>query len=260
MNEWIEKSFEIANGEGYLDKLQEIYSVEPKKREISPEVLDTIKKVYESKDPILLLKTLINLNLERFPIDHPFVPFFKMNKEAIDKNPTTAKKIGNILLSMSLDKIFEEIKKPKVASRRMGHLFRLWSTEKLGFKVFEKEDEFVRYNGIGILKGSDETLMKFANEKLNCNLKKGIDLVAKTSKYYIIGEAKLLTSVGGEQYSRFKEALIFAEQKEGNAIRIAILDGIVWIKSKNQFFRDLTNTGAIALSALLLKDFIESLK
>jgi len=258
MNIWVKKSIEVANSEGYLDKLQEIYPIEPVERKVSKEIFNTIEEVYKIKDPIRLVKILLNLKIEKFPIDHPFIPFLRMNKSAIEKNPKTVRKIGETLLSMSLDQIFNEIKKPKSASRRMGQMFRNW-LPKLGYPVLD-ENNFNKYQGIAILEGSDKTLMEFANNKLKCNERKGIDLVVKTPRTYIIGEAKLLTDKGGEQYSRLKEALNFAEKKEGNVVRVAILDGVVWIPSRNKMHQEVLNTKAIALTALLLKEFIESQK
>jgi hypothetical protein len=256
--EWIKKSIKIANGKGYLDRLHNIYPVEPIEREVPSEILKIIKKAYESRDPFQLVKTLLEVKIERFPIDHPFIPFLKMNKIAIEKNPQTVKKIGETLFSMGLNQIIHGIKRPKAASRRMGQMFHNWLLQ-LGYPVLE-EDQFETYQDIAILNGSEKTLMKFANRRLRCKLNKGIDLVVKVSNIYIIGEAKLLTDIGGEQYTRLKEALDFAEKKEGDAIRVAILDGVVWIPAKNKMHKAVIETKSIALTALLLKEFIESLK
>jgi len=259
MNRWVKKSIDLADSEGYLDRLEEIYRVEPAERQVSQDILDSIEKVYDTKDPVNLVKTLLKLKIEKFPIDHPFIAFLKRSRSAVEKNPKTVKKIGEALLSMSLDQIFNGLKKPKMASRRMGPMFRNWLPN-LGYPLLE-EDEILTYKKTAILKGSDKTLMKFVNKNLGCNEKKGIDLVVKTPRTYIIGEAKFLSDVGGEQYEQFSKALDFAEKKEGrNTVRIAILDGVVWIKSKNKMYKEIVNTKATALSALLLKEFIESHK
>ena len=47
--------------------------------------------------------------------------------------------------------------------------------------------------------------------------------------------------------------------KGGRAIKIAILDGVVWINNKSKMFRKISELNEIALSALLLKEFLESL-
>ena len=95
---------------------------------------------------------------------------------------------------------------------------------------------------------------------LGCNLDKGIDLLAKAGNNYIIGEAKFITDYGQGQNNQVENALKLLWSKEGKAVRIAVLDGVVWIKGGTKMFRAVSGLNEVALSALLLKEFLESLR
>ncbi len=76
MNEWVQKSIEIANGKGYLDKLHEVYPVlQEVEREISAEVKKDLRKIYKTGDNLELIKTL--LKLPKFPVKDPYVAFLR---------------------------------------------------------------------------------------------------------------------------------------------------------------------------------------
>ena len=118
MNVWVEKSIKLAEGEGYLDKLAEVYNIEENiERDLNKKEIEIIKKEYNRKNVKKLINTL--LNLERFPIDDPFISFIKKNRGSLDKNPETTKRISNRLFSMNIDALLKECKKPKSASRQM---------------------------------------------------------------------------------------------------------------------------------------------
>jgi len=84
-------------------------------------------------------------------------------------------------------------------------------------------------------------------------------LVAKARGNRVVGEAKFLTDYGGHQNAQFEDALRLLRGREGNAVRIAILDGVVWIKDKTKMYRTVCELREVALSALWLKEFLESL-
>ena len=94
----------------------------------------------------------------------------------------------------------------------------------MGYPVVDEDEFLSSEKGILILEGGDRTLTKFAREKLGCRLSKGIDIVFKKNNKYYIGEAKFLTTPGGEQDRGFDDASAFIHEKSGNATRIAILD------------------------------------
>ncbi|MBI4723298.1 MAG: type II restriction endonuclease [Candidatus Stahlbacteria bacterium] len=98
-----------------------------------------------------------------------------------------------------------------------------------------------------------------SNRKLGCELDKGLDFVAKVKNNYIIGEAKFLTDYGGSQNANFEDALRLLRGKKGRAIRIAVLDGVVWIKGSAKMHKTVCGLKEIALSALLLNEFFGSL-
>jgi hypothetical protein len=176
----------------------------------------------------------------------------------IDYNPETASRIAQRLFSIGFNELMAGCEEPKAASKKFGPAFRRW-LPMLGYPILP-EEEFDKHKGIVLLAGSNGEKKDYANRVLGCKLDKGIDLLAKAGDSYVIGEAKFITDSGGGQFGQLEGALGLVRGKGGNAIRIAVLDGIVWIRSRNKFFRGVSELEGIALSALLLKDFLESLR
>ncbi len=227
------------------------------KREIPSEIKSQIKEAYDRKDKLNLIKTL--LKLEKFPIKDPYVAFLRRKKGLfLTQNPKTVNRIAKTLFSMSFEELIEGCEEPKEFNRQIGTLFRKW-LPKLGYPFLPQED-FERYNSIALLEGSDEALMNYANETLGCNLDKGPDFLVKVGNRHIIGEAKFLTDYGGHQNAQFEDALRLIRSREGRAIKVAVLDGVVWIESNTKMFKTICKVDGVALSALLLKNFLESLK
>ena len=54
-------------------------------------------------------------------------------------------------------------------------------------------------------------------------------------------------------------ATIESELNDRSVIKIGIIDGVPYIRNKGKLFRDLINTEHNIMSALVLKDFLESL-
>jgi len=77
----------------------------------------------------------------------------------------------------------------------------------------------------------------------------------RIGKNFILGEAKFITDFGGSQNNQLREALEVASLKGENFSGIAVLDGVVWL-GDNSYLRQIEQFGGVALSALLLKDFI----
>jgi len=256
-NKWIEKSIELANSEGYLDKLSDVYPVTLDiERPLSEGIKDKLKTFFDKKDRVKLIEELIKM--EKFPIKDPYVAFLKRNPSAIKTNPKTIERITNTLFSMGFEEMIKGIEEPKEFNRKIGTLFKKY-IPKIGYPVLP-EFQFNQFKGIAILKGSDRELMNYANSKLGCNLGKGLDILVKVNNKFIIGEAKFLTDFGGHQNAQFEDGLRLIENKDGNAVRIAILDGVVWIKGNNKMHRRILKVDDIALSSLLLKDFIETFR
>ncbi len=259
MNDWIEKSIELANSSGYLDKLSEIYEMQINlERPLSEEIAVEVKKTFENKDTKKLIKLLIG-NAEVFPVKDSYIGFLRMKQQAIEENPKTIERIGERLYSLGFGRMMQEATRPKETNRQLGNAFKKW-LYKVGFKLVD-EDEILRTNDkILILKGGDKFLGKFAKEKLGCNLRKGIDFIIKRNDKYVIGEAKFLTTPGGEQDRGFDDAESFIHERSGNAMRIAILDGYIWLKTLGGLHNRIKSSDDNIMSALLLKDFIESIK
>lgn len=257
MNEWIRRSIELANSYGYLDALSEVYPVTREvKRAIPNGTKQKIQIAYNAKDGLTLLKLL--LKLDKFPIKDPYVAYLKKKKGIfLQLNPHTVNRIANTLFSMTFDEIVEGCEEPKEFNRQIGILFRNW-LPKLGYSLLP-EAEFKMHKGIAFLKGSNGERMRYANRILGCNLDKGPDLLAKVGDKHVVGEAKFLTDTGGHQNAQFQDALRFLKGKEGKAIRIVILDGVVWIRDRHKMYKTVYQLEEIALSALLLDEFIKSL-
>ncbi|HDP98687.1 MAG TPA: hypothetical protein ENN22_05840 [bacterium] len=63
---------------------------------------------------------------------------------------------------------------------------------------------------------------------------------------------------GGSQNSDFEDAVTMLEAKDVNAIRIAILDGVLYIRSNSKMHQFITNPykNYNIMSALVLREFL----
>ena len=88
-----------------------------------------------------------------------------------------------------------------------------------------------------------------------------MDFIARFGGKYVIGEAKFLTDFGGHQNAQLSDALSTLTTPGVKAIKIAVLDGVVYIKGKNKMFKQITEDYSTEniMSALVLKDFLRSL-
>ena len=260
MNEWTAKSVEIANSAGYLDRLSEIYQINPNpERQIPPEALPIIKELHEKKNAPGLVKKLIELKklkeLKKFPIDDPYVGCLSYS-DIFSKNPKTVERIGNRLLEFDYNALITLCKQPKSGTRQLGHMFKHW-IKKLGFPSFNEAD-FNRSEKICLLDGSDKSLMEHVNSRLGGSLDKGIDLVLKVKpNNFVIGEVKFITASGGTQTNQLNVALNLTNESIAKTASIAIVDGAVWFN--NSYRKKVTEKEKPIMSALLLKDYIESL-
>jgi hypothetical protein len=264
MNKWVKGSIKLARSRGYLDNLMDIYPVNlTLTRDISALDKEKIKRAFKKRKTKDLISIL--LTLERFPIDDPYIGFLRKDKEALNKNPKTVRRIGQRLLKMGLDEILLGASRAKAPSRQVGQMFRSW-LYKLRYPIFSKA-AFLKSNKTAILEGGDASLMSFAKKELGYRGQKGLDLVLRTKDKFIIGEAKFITTSGGTQDKSFRESISFIKHKEKNIIRIAIMDGVVWLvsgeaisgKKKLSLYETVVNLrkNEVALSALLLERFIK---
>lgn len=257
MNYWTQLSINYANQRNYLDDLFTVYPTIPEGiRDIDKDKWNTIETSFNKKDKITLLNTLLSLDL--FPIKDSYVAYLKRDSSAINRNPATVDRLYGRLIEMGLDKIYERCSEPKETNRQIGPLFSRWfNTGALGAPVL-KEPKFLKCKGNAILSGSDNELMNFANKYLNYRGTKGLDLIARFNNKYIVGEAKFLTDFGGHQNSQFGDAKNLLQNKTIKAIKVAILDGVLYIIGNNKMHKYLCNHEEEynILSSLLLRTFL----
>lgn len=257
VNIWTEKSLELANSPGYLDKLSNVYKMRINPERPLPEkAVEEIKRAFIKKDDEVLIKLLIDYP-KVFPVKDSYVGFLRAKPEAIKENPKTVKRIAERLYALGIDKTLLEATRPIETNRQLGNSFREW-LHKIGYKVVDEQTLINSQKGTFILNGGDSSLFKFATQELGCELRKGIDLVIKKNKDYIIGEAKFLTTPGGEQDRGFDDAKSFVTEKSGNAQRIGIIDGYIWLTSLTGLHNKIIKSNENIISALILHEFIES--
>ncbi len=257
MSYWTDLSIEYANQRSYLDDLFQVYPTIPEGiREINVDLWSNIEKAFKKKNNLKLVNELLKLDL--FPIKDSYIAYLKRDKTALERNPKTANRIAGRLYEMGIDKIYEKCSEPKETNRQIGPMFKRWIQNKsLGISPV-KLGTFTANNNDAILEASDKEMMDFAKAKLNYKHGKGLDFVARFNGKYIIGEAKFLTDFGGHQNAQFNDAISTIETKNVKAIKLAILDGVLYIKGNNKMYREITGKykNYFIMSALVLREFL----
>lgn len=260
MNYWTKLSVEYANQRNYLDELFKVYPTIPDGiRDINEEMWKNVEKCFENQDNLELVKSLLCCDL--FPIKDSYIAYFKRDSSALQRNPKTVNRIAGRLYEMGLDKIFERCSEPKETNRQIGPLFKRWlNSGALGI-VPVGINEFTANDNDAILAGSDFEMGQWCKENLGYSRNKGLDFVARFNNTYVIGEAKFLTDFGGHQNAQFADAISTIKTPNVKAVKIAILDGVLYIKGKNKMHASLLNEYKKydILSALVLRDYLYSL-
>ena len=102
----IKKSLDCVNGDGYLEKLMEIYPINRNSfRDVDENIIKNIENNFNNKNKIELVKSC--LNLEKFPIDNPYISILR-NNEIFNKNLKVVEMIGDILLQMNFNELFPQ--------------------------------------------------------------------------------------------------------------------------------------------------------
>lgn len=257
MNHWTDLSIQYASQRSYLDDLFQVYPTIPEGiREINQDRWSRIEAAFNHKENHDLINELLKLDL--FPIKDSYIAYLKRDRTAIERNPKTINRICGRLYEMGLDVIFARCTEPKETNRQIGPFFKRWLDKGvLGVQPIPITD-FTATEDDAILKGSDAQLMDFARERLNYQHNKGLDFIGRFNGKYVIGEAKFLTDFGGHQNAQFNDAISTVEAEGVNAVKIAILDGVLYIKGNNKMYRSISTTYAEynILSALVLREFL----
>lgn len=260
MNKWLELSIEYANQRSYLDDLFQVYPTIPEGiREIDSYKWKEVELSFEERDNERLIRQLLKFDL--FPIKDSYIAYLKRDSSAILRNPRTINRICGRLYEMGLDKIFEKCSEPKETNRQIGPMFRYWIKRKsLGIEPVPL-NEFLSNDKDAILDAGDMAMNFFAKEHLGYTHNKGLDFIARFNKQYVIGEAKFLTDFGGHQNAQFNDAISTIKAENVNAIKIAILDGVLFIKGQGKMYKAITETykNENIMSALVLRDFLYQL-
>ena len=259
MNYFTKQSIYLANQRNYLDLLFSVYPLSPDSiREIDKRVWKKIETSFINQDNKTLFRSLLELKL--FPIKDGYVPYFRRDNSAIDRNPMTVNRICGRVRELGLDKLYEKCTQPKETNRQMGPLFRRWvESGTLGLSPVD-EYHFKRNNENAILSGSDAQLKEYAQKYLGFEREKGVDFLARFNGKYVIGEAKFISDEGGHQNDQFLDAMTTVQSpSKNNVINIAILDGVLYIPGKKKMYKSITTEDVPVFSALLLRDFLYQL-
>jgi hypothetical protein len=256
MNEWSKRTLELVTKENYLDRLQLVYSHEEGERDVSEAVLDAIRKAFEKRDEEELLNQL--LGLEKFPYKDSYVGFLRKDRSALQRNPETVQRICNRLYNMGIENVIQGITQSKEANTRRGPQFTNWI--KKNFKVAGLEEFRRSASGIVVLGSSELEARDFCNKEFGIGISKRPDIVAKSGKKYVVGEAKFLSSTGGNQGRAFDDGIHLATNTSGSAYKIFVLDGVHWIEKGSEQHKRIEYSNAAIFSILLLKQFLEELE
>lgn len=260
MNYFTQLSIDYASQKSYLDDLFQVYPTIPEGiREIDKTLFSKVEHSFHNQDNIELISTLLKLDL--FPIKDSYIAYLKRDKNSILRNPKTVNRISGRLYEMGLDKIFEKCSEPKETNRQIGPMFKRWINSKsLGITPV-RPGEFFNGTGDAILDASDKEMMDIAKEKFGYNRNKGLDFIGRFNGNNIIGEAKFLSDFGGHQNAQFSDAISTIMTPDVDAMTIAILDGVLFIKGQNKMYNDITTTykDHNIMSALVLREFLYQL-
>ena len=265
LNEWVKKSLELANSQGYLDRLSQIYpSTIPPSRPLEVTVKKEIEHFHAQGDWQSLLKKLFELTRKGhpFPIEHPYASILRQKPKLIESNPQTFQQLGQIILSMKIEDIIRGCERPVDINRAMGSAFRGWLKRYFSAQgyAFLQESQFEKSRGPAFFDGPNAAILQFINKKLHISLDRGRDFLFKLGDKYVVGEARFLSTAGGSQTRDLLETINFVKSVKKHLIALAVVDGIVWFHG--QYVRKLSRLekDEYALSALLLKEFLESLR
>lgn len=257
MNYFLSQSIELANARNYLDELFRVYPMSPDNvREIDAQKWAVFEAQFTQNNQEKIIETL--LDFELFPIKDSYVAYLRRDKSAITRNPMTVARLCGRLKEMGLNEIYKNLSQPKETNRQIGPLFKRWvNSGALGLTPLPL-CEFQSTNDNAILHATDSAMQEYAREFLGYTNQKGLDFIAKFNGKFIIGEAKFLSDFGGHQNAQLNDAFaLLNSTTQANVVKIAILDGMCYIKNQGKMFETLmAHKDKNIFSALLLRDFL----
>lgn len=254
MNEWASRTLDLVNNQDYLDRLQQVYPHEEGERDVAPHTLNSIRQSFEARDDAALLDQL--LNLDKFPYKDSYVAFLRTDRSAIERNPQTVRRISDNLYSMGIESVIAGVTQPKEANTRRGNQFHNWARTRFNWVNIVQFQ--ASQHGIVMLDASELQARNFCNTIMGVGISKRPDIVAKSGRRYVIGEAKFLSSTGGNQGRAFDDGMLLATNSSGNAYKVFVLDGIHWIQTGSDQYHRIEYGTAAVFSALLLQEFLEN--
>lgn len=257
MNYRTDLSIQYANQRNYLDDLFLVYPTIPEWiRDIDSNKRLKIESSFNLKNDIELIESLLSLDL--FPIKDSYIAYLKRDKTALLRNPKTIQRICWRIYEMWLDKIFEKASEPKETNRQIWPFFRRRLKKWVLWVEPVKKDIFLASQWNAILDAWDAEMMLFAREHLNYTRNKWLDFIWRFNWKYVIWEAKFLTDFWWHQNAQFSDAISTIEAEWVNAIAVAILDWVLYIKWKNKMYMDITEKykDKNIMSALVLREFL----
>jgi hypothetical protein len=162
------------------------------------------------------------------------------------------------MYQMGLNKIYEKCTEPKETNTQMGPMFTRWLHNKsLGIMPVDVET-FISNNDNAILGGNDAVLLNFAKINFNYNKDKGLDFIGRFNGKYVLGEAKFITDIGGNQDKSYVDIISTLTADYNGAISVGIVDGISWLKNKSKYYTDIItkHRNLNIMSSLVLREFL----
>jgi len=253
-NMWTDLSIDLANQHNYLDLLFRVYPVIPEDcREIDNRAWNQVEIAFRDRNARQLITNLLNLNL--FPVKDSYAAYLRRDPGAIQRNPETVNRLAGRIYELGLNKIYERCSEPKETNRQVGPLFKRWvNSGVLGVMPVSME-EFQNTAGNAVCRGSDMEMKQFARDHLGYSGEKGLDFLGRFNGRYVIGEAKFLTDFGGHQNAQFADAMSLLDS-ECNAVKIAVLDGVLYIPGNHRMYLEIKRRNAYIMSALVLREFL----
>lgn len=260
MNYWTELSIDYANQRSYLDDLFLVYPTIPEGiRDIDQKRWKEIEIAFTNQDNFELIDHL--LKLKKFPLKNSYVSFLRKDPTSLFRNPQTVNRLAGAIYEMGLSRLYEKCTEPKETNTQMGPMFSRWVHSKaLGIKPVPVA-EFLASTENAILSGNDAVLLNFAFTHFGYNKEKGLDFIARFNGKYVLGEAKFITDIGGNQNAQFNGTINTIVREGIKVEKILMLDGSLCSSSYGKIYEEYSESykDFNIMSVLVLREFLYQL-